>query len=428
MHPSGPDKINTNGPAKIDTDSHGKTNPNAPGKVHPDIHEKTNPDGNGKTNPDGPGKMDPDGPEKIYLPDLNISELEEFLTGIGQKKFRAKQVFSWIARGAVGFDEMTDLPLSLREELKLLARVSGLKVRKKFESAIDGTVKYLFELDDGNIIESVLMEYIHGYTACVSSQVGCKMGCSFCASTIAGFRRNLTAGEILEQILAIQRDRGVKVGNVVVMGIGEPFDNYDNVIRFLRLANSHDGLNIGYRHMTVSTCGLVPGMLRFADEGFQVNLAISLHAPNDRIRAKLMPVGRKYRIDKIIEASKIYTEKTNRRIMFEYALIEGVNDSPENAAELALLLKGLLCLVNLIPVNSVKGISYRQSGRRRIEEFAALLKERGIGTTIRRELGADINAACGQLRHSEISAGRMTGPSRETGNGTNAAGNTASES
>lgn len=395
-------------------------NPNGPAKMDPDSHGKTNPDDNEKTNPSGP--------EKIYLPDLNISELEGFFTGIGQKKYRAKQVFGWIARGAVSFDEMTDLPLSLREELKLFARVSGLKVRKKLESAIDGTVKYLFELDDGNIIESVLMEYIHGYTACVSSQVGCKMGCSFCASTIAGFRRNLTAGEILEQILAIERDRGVKVGNVVVMGIGEPFDNYDNVIKFLRLANSHDGLNIGYRHMTVSTCGLVPGMLRFADEGFQVNLAISLHAPNDRIRAKLMPVGRKYRIDKIIEASKIYTEKTNRRIMFEYALIEGVNDSPENAAELAFLLKGLLCLVNLIPVNSVKGISYRQSGRRRIEEFAALLKERGIETTIRRELGADINAACGQLRHSEISAGRMTGPSRETGNGTNAAGNTASES
>ena len=366
-----------------------------------------------KMYPDGSEKTDPNGPGKIYLPDLDISELEEFFTGIGQKKYRAKQVFSWIARGAVSFDEMTDLPLTLREELKLLASVSGLKVRKKFISAIDGTVKYLFELADGNVIESVLMEYIHGYTACVSSQVGCKMGCSFCASTIAGFRRNLTAGEILGQILAIQRDSGIKVSNVVVMGIGEPFDNYDNVIKFLRLANSHEGLNIGYRHMTVSTCGLVPGMLRFADEGFQVNLAISLHAPNDRIRAKLMPVGRKYRIDKIIEASKIYTEKTNRRIMFEYALIEGVNDSLENAAELAFLLKGLLCLVNLIPVNSVEGISYRHSGRRRIEEFAAILKEKGVETTIRRELGSDINAACGQLRRSEINAEKEAGQENE---------------
>ena len=344
-----------------------------------------------KMYPDGSEKTDPNGPGKIYLPDLDISELEEFFTGIGQKKYRAKQVFSWIARGAVSFDEMTDLPLTLREELKLLASVSGLKVRKKFISAIDGTVKYLFELADGNVIESVLMEYIHGYTACVSSQVGCKMGCSFCASTIAGFRRNLTAGEILGQILAIQRDSGIKVSNVVVMGIGEPFDNYDNVIKFLRLANSHEGLNIGYRHMTVSTCGLVPGMLRFAGEGFQVNLAI----------------------DKIIEASKIYTEKTNRRIMFEYALIEGVNDSLENAAELAFLLKGLLCLVNLIPVNSVEGISYRHSGRRRIEEFAAILKEKGVETTIRRELGSDINAACGQLRRSEINAEKEAGQENE---------------
>jgi len=364
----------------------------------------------------GPMETDPvkTGMGKIYLPDMDINELEKFFAGIGQKKYRAKQVFSWIARGAVSFDEMTDLPLSLREELKLLARVSCLNIRKKFVSAVDGTVKYLFGLDDGNIIESVLMEYNHGYTACVSSQVGCKMGCSFCASTIAGFRRNLTAGEILEQVLAIQRDRGVKVSNVVVMGIGEPFDNYDNVIKFLRLANSHDGLNIGYRHMTVSTCGIVPGILRFADEGFQVNLAISLHAPNDRIRAKLMPVGRKYRIDKIIEASKIYTEKTNRRIMFEYALIEGVNDSPENAAELAFLLKGLLCLVNLIPVNSVDGISYRQSGRKRIEQFAAILKDKGIETTVRRELGSDISAACGQLRRREMVAGEPAEQEKET--------------
>ncbi|NLH97445.1 MAG: 23S rRNA (adenine(2503)-C(2))-methyltransferase RlmN [Clostridiaceae bacterium] len=358
------------------------------------------------------------GTGKLFLPDMDISELEEFFAGIGQKKYRAKQVFGWIAKGAVSFDEMTDLPLALREDLKLLARVSCLKIRKKFVSAVDGTVKYLFGLDDGNIIESVLMEYNHGYTACVSSQVGCKMGCSFCASTVAGFRRNLTAGEILEQVLAIQRDSGVRVSNVVVMGIGEPFDNYDNVIKFLRLANSHHGLNIGYRHMTVSTCGIVPGILRFAGEGFQVNLAVSLHAPNDRIRAKLMPVGRKYRIDKIIEASKIYTEKTNRRIMFEYALIEGVNDLPENAVELAFLLKGLLCLVNLIPVNPVDETSYRQSGRKRTERFAAILKENGIETTVRRELGSDINAACGQLRLREMSARGSPEREQETGTGT----------
>ncbi len=340
--------------------------------------------------------------EKKYLPDMDISELQQFLQGMGQQKFRAKQIFSWIARGAADFDEMSDLSKQLRQDLKLFAVVSGLNIRKKFVSSIDGTTKYLFELSDGNIIESVLMKYIHGYTACISSQIGCKMGCSFCASTIAGFRRDLTGGEMLEQILAIQRDSGVKVGNVVIMGIGEPFDNYDNVLRFLRLAHEPEGLNIGYRHITVSTCGLVPGILRFADENIQVNLAISLHAPNDEIRGKLMPVGRKYCIDKIIEACKIYTEKTKRRITFEYALIDGVNDSPDNAAELASRLRGLLCHVNLIPVNTVRETGYRQSGRRHIDEFAALLTRRGIETTVRRELGSDINAACGQLRSSEM--------------------------
>lgn len=338
-----------------------------------------------------------------YLPDMDIPELEVLLKEIGQQKFRAKQIFTWIARGAEDFDGMTDLSKQLRQDLKLYARVSGLNIRRKLVSSIDGTVKYLFELLDGNIIESVLMEYQHGFTACISSQVGCKMGCSFCASTIAGFRRDLTAGEMLEQILAIQRDSGVRIGNVVIMGIGEPFDNYDNVMKFLRLANDPEGLNIGSRHMTVSTCGLVPGILRFSEENLQVNLAISLHAPNDSMRSAIMPVAMKYSIDKIIEACKIYTRKTNRRITFEYALIEGVNDSPENAGELALRLKGLLCHVNLIPVNTVKGAGYRQSDRKHVEEFEKLLLHKGIETTVRRELGADINAACGQLRSSEMS-------------------------
>jgi len=340
--------------------------------------------------------------ELKYLPDMDIKELEELLLGMGEKKFRAKQVFSWISRGVTDFDEMTDLSKELRQELKLFAFVSGLKIRKKLVSKIDETAKYLFELKDGNIIESVLMKYHHGHTVCVSSQVGCKMGCSFCASTIAGFRRNLSAGEMLEQVTAIQRDSGAKVGNIVVMGIGEPFDNYDNVIKFLRLAHEPDGLNIGYRHMTVSTCGLVPGILRLSKENMQVNLAVSLHAPNDRIRAAIMPVGRVYSIDKIIEACKIYTEKTKRRVSFEYALIEGVNDSPENARELALRLKGMLCYVNLIPVNKVEGIDYRQSDRMHVNSFARLLNDYGIDTTIRRELGSDINAACGQLRRSEM--------------------------
>lgn len=341
--------------------------------------------------------------ELKYLPDMDINELEQLLQSTGQQKFRAKQIFSWIARGVRDFDEMTDLSKQLRQELKLFARVSGLNIRRKLVSSIDGTKKYLVELQDGNIIESVLMEYLHGYTACISSQIGCKMGCSFCASTIAGFRRDLTAGEMLEQILVMQRDSGVRVGNVVIMGIGEPFDNYENVLKFLKLAHDPEGLNIGYRHITVSTCGLVPGILRFSQENIQVNLAISLHAPNDRMREAIMPVAKKYSIDKIIEACKIYTEKTNRRITFEYALIEGVNDSPENAGELAKRLKGLLCHVNLIPVNTVKGVDYRQSDRRHIEDFAKLLMRSGIETTVRRELGADINAACGQLRRSEMS-------------------------
>lgn len=337
-----------------------------------------------------------------YLLDLDIKELEHLLQDAGQQKFRARQIFSWIGRGVRDFDEMTDLPKLLRQELKLFARISGLNMRRKLVSSIDGTVKYLFELFDGNIIESVLMEYLHGFTACISSQIGCKMGCSFCASSIAGFRRNLSAGEMLEQVLAIQLDRALRVGNVVVMGIGEPFDNYDNVLKFLRLAHAPGGLNIGYRHMTVSTCGLVPEILRFSEENMQVNLAISLHAPNDRIRAAIMPIAGLYSIDKIIEACKIYIDKTKRRITFEYALIDGVNDSPENAAELALRLKGLLCHVNLIPINTIKDFSYGQSDSRHIEGFAKQLMGRGIETTVRRELGTDINAACGQLRRSEM--------------------------
>ncbi len=339
--------------------------------------------------------------EKKYLPDMDIKELEELLQSMGQQKFRAKQIFSWISKGVRDFDEMTDLSKQFREELKLFTRLTCLNIRKKLVSEIDETTKYLFELADGNIIESVLMKYHHGYTICVSSQVGCKMGCSFCASTIAGFKRNLTPGEMLEQILAIQQDCGVRVGNIVIMGIGEPFDNYDNVIKFLRLAHEPEGLNIGYRHMTVSTCGLVPGILKLPEENMQVNLAVSLHAPNDRIRAAIMPIGRRYSIDKIIEACKIYTVKTKRRVSFEYALIEGVNDSPENAKELALKLKDMLCYVNLIPVNTVEGINYRQSDRMHINNFARLLNDNGIDTTIRRELGSDINAACGQLRRSE---------------------------
>ena len=338
--------------------------------------------------------------ERKYLPDMDIKELQELLQGMGQQKFRARQIFGWIAKGAAEIDDMTDLSKALREELKLFAVMSSLKIKKKLVSRIDGTAKYLFELDDAGTIESVLMEYKHGFTVCISSQVGCKMGCSFCASTRAGFVRNLTAGEMLEQVLAIQRDSGKHVANVVIMGIGEPFDNYDNVIKFMRLIHDPEGMNIGYRHLTVSTCGLVPGIESFTREDMPVNLSISLHAPDDLLRRDIMPVGRKYSIDKIIEACKIYTETTKRRITFEYAMLAGVNDSDGNAAELATLLKGMLCHVNLIPANPVEGAGFRQSGRRRVEDFRDILERRGIETTIRRELGADINAACGQLRRS----------------------------
>lgn len=333
---------------------------------------------------------------------MDIKELQELLEGMGQQKFRAKQIFSWIGKGAGEIDDMSDLSKALREELKLFASMSSLNIKRKLVSSIDGTVKYLFEMSDGNVIESVLMEYKHGFTVCISSQVGCKMGCSFCASTRAGFMRNLTAGEMLEQVLAIQRDSGKHVGNVVIMGIGEPFDNYDNVMKFMRLIHDPEGMNMGYRHITVSTCGLIPEIIRFTGENLPINLSISLHAPNDLLRRDIMPVGRKYSIDKIIEVCKIYTEATKRRITFEYAMLAGVNDSAGNAAELAKLLKGMLCHVNLIPANPVEGAGFNQSSRRRVEEFRDILERQGIETTIRRELGADINAACGQLRRSEM--------------------------
>lgn len=341
---------------------------------------------------------------KINLLDLDIPDLEELLKDMGQQKFRAKQIFRWLGRGVPGIDDMTDLSLALREELKQKAEVGSLSIARKLVSKIDGTIKYLFQLADGNVIESVLMEYKHGYTVCISSQVGCKMGCRFCASTGIGFARSLTPGEMLGQVMSIQRDADVRVGNIVIMGIGEPFDNYENVMKFLRLAHDPEGLNIGYRHMTVSTCGLIPEIERFTREDMPVNLSISLHAPNDDIRHGIMPISRKYAIDKLIEACKIYTEVTKRRITFEYTMIEDVNDSAGNASELAAKLKGMLCHVNLIPANRVEGTGYSHSRRQRMEEFKEVLERSGIETTIRRELGSDINAACGQLRRSETNS------------------------
>ena len=345
---------------------------------------------------------------KINLLDLTIKDLEAELSAIGQQKFRAGQIFQWVNKGIKNIDDMTNLSKELRQELKKNTYISKYEISHKMVSKIDGTIKYIFKSEDGNIIESVLMEYKHGITACISSQVGCKMGCSFCASTGAGYARNLSAGEILDQILTMQNDTGKRIGNVVIMGIGEPLDNYNNVIKFLRIVNMKEGLNIGFRHISLSTCGLIPEIYKLADEGMPITLSISLHAPNDDIRSKIMPVNKRYSIDKLIEACKIYTEKTSRRITFEYALIKDVNDSTQYASELAKKIKGMLCHVNLIPVNEVKGAGYIKSDRRQIEAFKSILERYGIETTVRRELGSDINAACGQLRRTKMEKGTDT--------------------
>ena len=341
---------------------------------------------------------------KVDLLNHTIYELENYFVQTGQQKFRAKQVFQWVNKGVKDIDEMTNLSKDVRESLKASAYINKLEIVEKFVSKIDGTAKYLFKLIDGNIVESVLMKYEHGLSVCISSQVGCKMGCKFCASTGVGFIRNLTSAEMLDQVLTIQNDAGGRVGNIVVMGIGEPFDNYDNLIKFIRLVNDKDGMNIGVRHISVSTCGLVPEILKLSKENLPVTLSISLHAPNDTEREKIMPVNKRYSIDKLIEACKIYTETTKRRITFEYALIDGVNDTVECAQQLSSLLKGMLCHVNLIPVNSVSNTGFKKSSKERIFKFKDMLDKRGIETTVRRELGADIDAACGQLRRSLIEA------------------------
>ncbi|HHV29052.1 MAG TPA: 23S rRNA (adenine(2503)-C(2))-methyltransferase RlmN [Clostridium sp.] len=344
---------------------------------------------------------------KIDLLSMTIEELENMLTQMGHQKFRAKQIFQWTNKGIKDIDGMSNLSKDLREQLKERAYINRFEIIKKFVSNIDGTAKYLFRLGDGNIIESVLMKYSHGYSACISSQVGCKMGCKFCASTGAGFVRNLTSGEMLDQILTIQNDTKERIGNVVIMGIGEPLDNYENVVKFLRLINHKDGVNLGARHISVSTCGLVPEVLRLAEEKIPVTLSISLHAPNDTIREKIMPVNKRYSIDKIIEACKIYTEGTNRRITFEYAMINGLNDSKENALELAGRIRGMLCHVNLIPINTVSDTGFKRSSKDKIAIFKEILERYGVETTVRRELGSDINAACGQLRRSLMDEGQL---------------------
>ena len=339
---------------------------------------------------------------KKDIKSMTLPELKEEILLLGEKGFKAAQIYSWLHKhGAESFDEMTNISKDLREKLKNNYDIYNCTIEKKLVSVYDDTVKYLFSLNDGELIESVVMKYKYGYTICVSSQVGCKMGCKFCASGIAGFVRNLTAGEILSEVYTAQKDLGIRISHIVMMGVGEPLDNYDNVLKFLSMISDENGLNIGVRNISLSTCGVVSGIYKLMEEKLQLTLSISLHAPNDEIRSQTMPVNDRWNIDELLTACKDYIRATNRRISFEYAMISSVNDSDECAKELASKLKGMLCHVNLIPVNSVKERSYRKSSKDRMESFIKILEKSGINATVRRTLGSDINASCGQLRRGE---------------------------
>jgi 23S rRNA (adenine2503-C2)-methyltransferase len=334
--------------------------------------------------------------------DLNLIELQNWMEEKGEKKFRAKQVFDWVYKGVFNFEDMGNIPSAVKTKLLKDFTIDIPEVVEAYISQLDDTVKVLLKYKDGNVIEAVIMKYKHGNTICISSQVGCRMGCKFCASTLNGMVRNLTSGEILAQIIAGGRLIGERISNVVIMGSGEPLDNYDNILKFFELVNWEYGLNIGQRHITISTCGIVPKIHDLAKEKLQVTLAISLHSPWDEERKKIMPIANKYSIVDIMEACKYYINITGRRITFEYALISNVNDRKEDAQQLIKLLKGMLCHVNLIPMNEVKESSLKKSSTSSIRVFKEMLEAAGIETTIRRELGADINAACGQLRKSYI--------------------------
>ena len=344
---------------------------------------------------------------KRELLSMEIWELEEWMLSAGEPKYRAKQIFPQLHKGLAP-DEMTNLGKRLQQKLRDAFVWHLPVVEQKLVSAIDGTVKYLFALSDGNCVESVVMKYEHGNTICISSQVGCRMGCKFCASTIGGRVRNLTPGELLGQVIAAQKDLGERISNIVMMGIGEPLDNYDNVLKFLRLVNCEDGINIGYRHISLSTCGLVDKIMMLMEEDLPITLSISLHAPDDETRSAIMPINNRFGVDTLLDACRAYYAKTGRRISFEYTLIAGKNDSVENANKLARVLNAKLrsrtetmpIHVNLIPVNEVSESGFQHSSRNAVAAFAKTLEAKGIRATVRRKLGSDINASCGQLRRA----------------------------
>ena len=336
------------------------------------------------------------------IKDYNLEDLKKEMIELGEKPFRAEQIFKWVHQEKVKtFEEMTNLSLELRKKLEENYTMCNYKILKKQESK-DGTIKYLFDVLDGNAIETVLMRYHHGNSICVSSQIGCKMGCKFCASTGINFIRSLTSGEIVGQIIAVEQDTGEKISNVVFMGIGEPFDNYDNVVNAIRIINNPKGLNIGARHISISTSGIVPKIYQLAEENIQCTLSISLHATSNEKRSSMMPVNNAYPLEELMKACKEYIKKTNKRISFEYALAKDNNDNLQDAKELVKLLKGMLCHVNLIPINKIENGKFDKSSNENIMKFRDYLNEHGIVATIRRELGSDIDAACGQLRRKEL--------------------------
>ncbi|MFI3227046.1 MAG: 23S rRNA (adenine(2503)-C(2))-methyltransferase RlmN [Clostridia bacterium] len=337
-----------------------------------------------------------------FIKDYELHELEAKIVEIGLQKFRAKQIYKWLNEGVTSFDEMSNISKDMREKLSQNFVLSYPEIVRKQVSAIDGTRKYLFKLQDGEMVESVLMQYKHGNSVCVSSQVGCRMGCKFCASGLLGLTRNLRPSEILDQIIFIQKESGLKVSNIVLMGTGEPLDNYDSVLKFLRLVNAKEGLNIGHRHISLSTCGVVDKIYKLMEEKLQITLSISLHCPDDESRSKIMPINNKYKIDTLIKACKDYFDYTGRRISYEYTMIDGVSDSVEQAKLLAKKLKGKPCHVNLIPLNSVTETGLQTSSNTKISKFRDILEKSGISATVRRTLGPDIDASCGQLRKREM--------------------------